>query len=97
MRIIGFCNLKGGVGKTTACQNIAVGLAKLGKKIAVIDMDPQSNLSAGFGIMPSPSDPQVFDLLSGQASWDEVLVTKEEVDIIPSSLHLVKIQLCVTL
>ena len=93
MRIIGFCNLKGGVGKTTACQNIAVGLAKLGKKVAVIDMDPQSNLSAGFGIMPSPSDPQVFDLLAGEASWDEILIRKEDVDIIPSSLNLVMAEL----
>lgn len=93
MRIIGFCNLKGGVGKTTACQNIAVGLAKLGKKVAVVDMDPQSNLSAGFGIMPSPSDPQVFDLLAGEASWDEILIRKEDVDIIPSSLNLVMAEL----
>ncbi|MBQ7594759.1 MAG: ParA family protein [Synergistaceae bacterium] len=93
MRIIGFCNLKGGVGKTTACQNIAVGLARLGKKVAVVDMDPQSNLSAGFGIMPSPSDPQVFDLLAGEASWDEILIRKEDVDIIPSSLNLVMAEL----
>ena len=50
MLIIGFCNLKGGVGKTTACQNVAVGLARLGKRVAVLDMDPQSNLSASFGI-----------------------------------------------
>ena len=64
MITLGFCNLKGGVGKTTACQNIAVALAKAGRKVAVIDMDPQSNLSAGFGVTPSPSDPQVFDLLS---------------------------------
>ncbi|MBR0257200.1 MAG: AAA family ATPase [Synergistaceae bacterium] len=62
MITIGFCNLKGGVGKTTACQNIAAGLAKMGRKVAVVDMDPQSNLSAGFGITPSPTDPQVFDL-----------------------------------
>ena len=50
MLIIGFCNLKGGVGKTTACQNVAVGLARSGKRVAVLDMDPQSNLSASFEI-----------------------------------------------
>ena len=86
---VGFCNLKGGVGKTTACLNIAAGLAKKGKKVAVVDMDPQSNLSAGFGVAPAPEDPQIFDLLSGGAAWDDIVKHKEGVDIIPSSLNLV--------
>ena len=93
MITVGFCNLKGGVGKTTACQNIAAGLAKMGRKVAVVDMDPQSNLSAGFGITPSPTDPQVFDLLSGEAKWDDIVITKEGIDIIPSSLSLVMAEL----
>lgn len=93
MKILGFCNLKGGVGKTTACQNIAAALALLGRKIAVIDMDPQSNLSAGFGITPLPDEPQVFDLLSGDMSWDEVITRKENIDIIPSSLNIVMAEL----
>ena len=93
MITIGFCNLKGGVGKTTACQNIAVALAKSGHRVAVIDMDPQSNLSAGFGVTPSETDPQVFDLLSGGATWDDIVCTKEGVDIIPSSLNLVMAEL----
>ena len=93
MMIIGFCNLKGGVGKTTACQNIAVSLAKKGRRVAVVDMDPQSNLSAGFGLNPSPTDPQVFDLLSGAVEWDDVITTKEGVDIVPSSLSLVMAEL----
>ena len=93
MMIIGFCNLKGGVGKTTACQNIAAALAKAGKKVAAIDMDPQSNLSAGFGLNPSPADPQVFDLLSGAVEWDDVISTKEGIDIVPSSLSLVMAEL----
>ena len=93
MITIGFCNLKGGVGKTTACQNIAVALAKLGHRVAVIDMDPQSNLSAGFGVTPSETDPQVFDLLSGGATWDDIVCRKEGVDIIPSSLNLVMAEL----
>lgn len=93
MMIIGFCNLKGGVGKTTACQNIAAALAKAGKRVAAIDMDPQSNLSAGFGLNPSPTDPQVFDLLSGAVEWDDVISTKEGIDIVPSSLSLVMAEL----
>ena len=88
MKIIGFCNLKGGVGKTTSCQNIACAFALKGKKVAVIDMDPQSNLSAGFGLIPKADEAQVFDLLSGSADWDEVKRHKEGIDIIPGSLNL---------
>lgn len=93
MIIIGFCNLKGGVGKTTACQNIAVALAKTGRRVAVIDMDPQSNLSAGFGVTPGSTDPQVFDLLTGEAKWDDIVRQKEGVDVIPSSLNLTMAEL----
>ena len=93
MITIGFCNLKGGVGKTTACQNIAAALAKSGKKVAVVDMDPQSNLSEGFGVTPSPTEPQVFDLLAGGAEWDDIVKQKEGIDIIPSSLNLVMAEL----
>lgn len=88
MKIIGFCNLKGGVGKTTSCQNIACAFALMGKKVAVIDMDPQSNLSAGFGLIPNADEAQVFDLLSGTAEWDDVKRRKEGIDIIPGSLNL---------
>lgn len=93
MKIIGLCNLKGGVGKTTACQNIAAAFAKSGRRTAVIDMDPQSNLSAGFGLTLSPEDPQLFDILTGAANWDDIVRTKEDVDIIPSSLSLVMAEL----
>ena len=93
MLIIGFCNLKGGVGKTTACQNVAVGLARSGKRVAVLDMDPQSNLSASFGISVAPGALQIFDLLSREARWDDVVSSKEGVDIIPSSLDLVMAEL----
>lgn len=92
MLTVGFCNLKGGVGKTTACQNLAAALAQMGKKVAVIDMDPQSNLSTSFGINITSGDPQVFDLLQGDASWDDVKVTREGIDIIPSSLDLVMVE-----
>ena len=93
MLIIGFCNLKGGVGKTTACQNVAVALARSGKKVAVLDMDPQSNLSASFGITVAPGALQIFDLLSKEARWEDVIVSREGVDIIPSSLDLVMAEL----
>lgn len=88
MRVIGFCNLKGGVGKTTACQNLAVALARRGLKVAALDLDPQSNLTTGFGISVSDDQPYVYDFLMGDASFSKVMRTREAVDVAPSSLDL---------
>ncbi|HPJ24828.1 MAG TPA: ParA family protein [Synergistaceae bacterium] len=88
MKVIGFCNLKGGVGKTTACQNIAAALVSKGYRVAVLDMDPQSNLSTGYGITLQESQPYVYDFLVGEATLSDVAVKKEGVLVVPSSLDL---------
>lgn len=88
MKIVGFCNLKGGVGKTTACQNLAVGLARRGLKVAALDLDPQSNLTTAFGIAVGEEEPYVYDFLMGDASFSEVMRSREGVDVAPSSLDL---------
>ena len=90
---VGFCNLKGGVGKTTTCQNLAVALREKGKKTAIIDMDPQSNLTVGFGINLDEKQPYLLDFLNGDCEWDEVVITREGIDIIPSTLDLVMLEL----
>ncbi|MBL3540500.1 ParA family protein [Aminivibrio sp.] len=88
MRIVGFCNLKGGVGKTTACQNLAVALARRGLRVAALDLDPQSNLTAGFGISVPEDHPYIYDFLLGDTSFEEVKVSREGVDVVPSTLDL---------
>jgi chromosome partitioning protein len=65
----------------------------MGRRVAVIDMDPQSNLSSSFGIEVAESQPYVFDLLSGTAQWDDMVTRKEGVDIVPSALDLVMVEL----
>ena len=50
MRTISFSNNKGGVGKTTSVLNIGAGLARAGKRVLLIDLDPQMNLSQGLGV-----------------------------------------------
>jgi chromosome partitioning protein len=81
------------VGKTTACQNLAVALAEMGKRVAVMDMDPQSNLSISFGIEVAEDQLHIVDFLTGAASWDEIVVQKEGVDIVPGTLDLVMVEL----
>ena len=93
LQTIGFCNLKGGVGKTTACQNLAVALREKGKKIAIIDMDPQSNLTIGFGINLEEKQPYLLDFLNGDCEWDEVVISREGIDIVPSTLDLVMLEI----
>ena len=93
MLTIGFCNLKGGVGKTTSCQNLAVALREKGKRIAILDMDPQSNLSLGFGIILEEKQPYLLNFLTGECEWDEVVISREGIDIIPSTLDLVMLEI----
>jgi chromosome partitioning protein len=65
----------------------------MGRRVAVVDMDPQSNLSLSFGIEVTESQPHIFDFLSGTARWDDIVMRKEGVDIIPSALDLVMVEL----
>ena len=52
-KVVSFSNQKGGVGKTTSCVNIAAQIANKGKKVLMIDMDPQGNATSGLGLLRS--------------------------------------------
>ena len=67
MKIISVVNQKGGVAKTTSSQNIAKGLTELGKKVLLIDLDPQGNLTSGFGIDKRSLENTAYDLIKDRA------------------------------
>lgn len=89
MRIIALVNQKGGVGKTTCVANIGAGLALLGRKVLLVDLDPQSNLSEGLGVDVSEIDSSIYDvLIAGHSIKDIIIHIKDNLDLLPSCIDL---------
>jgi len=89
-KIIAFANQKGGVGKTTTCVNLAAYLAAMGKKVLIVDMDPQGNATSGVGIDKTSSLKSIYNVITGENIAEEVVkrTNIEGLDIIPSELNL---------
>jgi chromosome partitioning protein len=90
-RVISLCNQKGGVGKTTSAINLGAALAELGRRVLLVDFDPQGALSAGLGIQPHQLDRTTYNLLMerGVAIDDVLLKTSVPgIDLLPSNIDL---------
>jgi chromosome partitioning protein len=89
MRIIALMNQKGGVGKTTTTVNLGAALAEAGKRVCLIDLDPQAHLTINYGVDPSPEQVSLYDVLVDERPIaDAVQQVAERVDLVPSSIDL---------
>lgn len=89
-KIVSFSNQKGGVGKTTSCVNLAAYCAAEGKKVLLVDMDPQGNATTGLGFTKSNLKKSVYNvLIDDEPAADNVMPTEiENLFILPSSVDL---------
>ena len=93
--IIALSNQKGGTGKTTTCANLGIGLAQEGKRVLVVDNDPQASLTISLGWTQPDKLPVTLSTLMGRAIMDEpiraeeaILHHSEGVDVLPASIEL---------
>jgi chromosome partitioning protein len=90
-RIIAMCNQKGGVGKTTTTINLGAALAEVGRRVLLVDFDPQGALSVGFGINPNELDVTVYNLLMDRGTDVRSVIRRtsvDRVDVLPANIDL---------
>ncbi len=90
-RVLAMCNQKGGVGKTTTAINLGAALAELGRRVLLVDLDPQGALSVGLGLNPLQLDRTVYNLmLERHTGVDDVLLKTnvDGMDLLPSNIDL---------
>ena len=86
-KIIAVANQKGGVGKTTTTVNLSAALSLMGKRVLLVDCDPQGNASSGMGVSKS-SRPNTYDLLINAVPAEDCVVHTDYGDVIPASKEL---------
>ena len=86
-KIIAFANQKGGVGKTTSCVNLTAALSSMGKRVLLVDCDPQGNASSGMGVAKS-SRPNTYDMLFNGVLPEACVRHTDCGDVIPTGKEL---------
>lgn len=102
-KIIAISNQKGGVGKTTSTFNIAAGLSTAGKKVLVVDMDPQGHLTRAMGFVPEKIEDTIADIFAALIRIDpvdkkdiqELIIKRDNLDLIPANISLSSIDVAI--
>ncbi len=91
-KIIAFSNQKGGVGKTTTCVNMSACLAGLGKKVLLLDLDPQGNATSSLGIEKDENLKSIYNVITNDSNIEDVVrrTKYKGLDIIPSDINFKK-------
>jgi chromosome partitioning protein len=90
-RVVALCNQKGGVGKTTSTINLGAALTEFGRRVLLVDFDPQGALSVGLGVQPHQLDRTIYDVLMERSvTLDDVLLKTNVpgMDLVPSNIDL---------
>lgn len=89
-KVVSFSNQKGGVGKTTSCVNIAAQIANKGKKVLMIDMDPQGNATSGLGLSKSKIKKTIYDVIIGKCGIEDTIIKTrfKNLSVIPATIDL---------
>lgn len=94
MRSIAVMNQKGGVGKTTSSVNLAAALAESGRRVCLLDLDPQAHASLHLGITTLDGEPSMYEVLCGDASLEQARrVVGDRISVVPSNLDLAAAEL----
>lgn len=89
-KIIAIANQKGGVGKTTTSINLSAALAEKGKKVLMVDIDPQGNATSGFGIEKNDLDYTVYELMLNECSVEQCTISEviPNLSVLPTNVNL---------
>lgn len=94
-KIIAIVNQKGGVGKTTTSINLSASLGMLGKKVLMVDLDPQGNATTGVGVDKKGINNSIYEVLTLRSSIDDAIIKTKSIglDVIPAYLNLAGVEM----